>query len=525
METSTPMGFQNRKIGLWILRGTVLSPAKAGWTISGVSDEKVKYDAGDPVAGYLADKFVAGAGITLAEGTGADENKLKITNSDRGSTAVSSHEGTYNHSLIATALQSESDPIFSAWQSSYDHHANWDTAYGWGNHASAGYALLDGTNQPFTGLVNVQLTTKQLQLSYDANNYFSATVNSIGSVTFLGTTTTNGADMIFSLAAPAQLLFDGQTTPVDPSIYTAGKTRVSYKMYYGSNGTSGTIPASMSISNIYQLTEFYTQPYVGAMAGMTLFGSNTTCNWRSSVTYNSGKSGFPKIEGAFYSCSISADATFTQNVSGRPMNINMVGAEYSTGFYANLTVIAGTIGVSNTGMRINMVNSGFPTYDATGGNITHTGRGLWVTPSLNGRTIVAGTVVENLYGLYSDTINANTLAIGLNLSASSSTTGGTAIGIKIATPTGGTNNWAIASDGGSSYHVGNLRVGGNTAPVYPLDATGDINTSTLYRVNGTPGLGTVATPLVIVTAALTLMGAQGSQTFIGGILTAQVQAT
>lgn len=36
----------------------------------------------------------------------------------------------------------ENDPIFTGWQSNYDHHSNWDTAYGWGNHASAGYALV-----------------------------------------------------------------------------------------------------------------------------------------------------------------------------------------------------------------------------------------------------------------------------------------------------------------------------------------------------------------------------------------------
>ena len=46
----------------------------------GVND-KVKLSASDPTAGYVADKFVAGTGITLSEGTGADENKLKITNS------------------------------------------------------------------------------------------------------------------------------------------------------------------------------------------------------------------------------------------------------------------------------------------------------------------------------------------------------------------------------------------------------------------------------------------------------------
>ena len=47
-----------------------------------LSDEKVKYDIADPTAGYIADKFVAGTGISVAEGAGANENKLVITNSN-----------------------------------------------------------------------------------------------------------------------------------------------------------------------------------------------------------------------------------------------------------------------------------------------------------------------------------------------------------------------------------------------------------------------------------------------------------
>ena len=78
------------------------------------SDEKVKYDSSDPTAGYVADKIIAGTGISVAEGTGADENKLVVSNSDAGSSAVSTHEATYDHDLIATALQSETDPVFSA---------------------------------------------------------------------------------------------------------------------------------------------------------------------------------------------------------------------------------------------------------------------------------------------------------------------------------------------------------------------------------------------------------------------------
>lgn len=59
------------------------------------TDEKVKYDVSDPTAGYIADKFVAGDGISLAEGTGANENKLLITNS---------------------GVITETDPVYSASQ-------------------------------------------------------------------------------------------------------------------------------------------------------------------------------------------------------------------------------------------------------------------------------------------------------------------------------------------------------------------------------------------------------------------------
>lgn len=44
------------------------------------TDEKVKYDAGDPTAWYVADKIIAGTGISVAEGIWANENKLVITN-------------------------------------------------------------------------------------------------------------------------------------------------------------------------------------------------------------------------------------------------------------------------------------------------------------------------------------------------------------------------------------------------------------------------------------------------------------
>lgn len=80
------------------------------------SDEKVKYDVNDPTAGYVSDKFVAGTGITLEEGTGTDENKLKISSTSSGASWGSI---TGDQSLVNVGgftndvgyLTTESDPL------------------------------------------------------------------------------------------------------------------------------------------------------------------------------------------------------------------------------------------------------------------------------------------------------------------------------------------------------------------------------------------------------------------------------
>jgi hypothetical protein len=62
---------------------------------------------------------------------------------------------------------------------------------------------------------------------------------------------------------------------------------------------------------------------------------------------------------------------------------------------------------------------------------------------------------------------------------------------------------------------GKLGPGGNTNPSYPVDATGDINTSTTYRVGGTAGLsGTYTVRNSLGTGTCTL-------TYAGGVLTAE----
>jgi hypothetical protein len=55
-----------------------------------------------------------------------------------------------------TYLTSETDPVYTAssWYSTTNNSSNWNTAYGWGNHASAGYlttATAASTYAPLTG--------------------------------------------------------------------------------------------------------------------------------------------------------------------------------------------------------------------------------------------------------------------------------------------------------------------------------------------------------------------------------------
>lgn len=79
---------------------------------------------------------------------------------------------------------------------------------------------------------------------------------------------------------------------------------------------------------------------------------------------------------------------------------------------------------------------------------------------------------------------------------------------------GGLAEWARLDN------AGNFGFGGNTAPAYAVDATGTVNASGAYRINGTLGL-----TQVVALAKLTGVGANGSATFVGGILTAYTAPT
>lgn len=93
---------------------------------------------------------------------------------------------------VPSFLTSEIDPVYigSSWFSTTNNSANWNTAYGWGNHASAGYlttSVASTTYQPLIGYTPYNGTT-------NPNGYLSSVSWSIitGKPTF-STVATSGA--------------------------------------------------------------------------------------------------------------------------------------------------------------------------------------------------------------------------------------------------------------------------------------------------------------------------------------------
>jgi hypothetical protein len=108
--------------------GTIADPFVAAG--GGSADEKVKYDVNDPTAGYIVDKIIAGSGISIAEGTGANENKLEIINTDKGSDVdlsgllPDSHLTDFVHGDIAHTNRSDLDNVSGTNTGDSSGHAN-----------------------------------------------------------------------------------------------------------------------------------------------------------------------------------------------------------------------------------------------------------------------------------------------------------------------------------------------------------------------------------------------------------------
>ena len=95
---------------------------------------------------YDGNNWVAGPDNAGSGGTGIALTDISVTSATAGTASLSynnvSGVFTYTPPNLSGYLTTETDPVFSASAAAgiqSSNISNWDTAYGWGNHASAGY--------------------------------------------------------------------------------------------------------------------------------------------------------------------------------------------------------------------------------------------------------------------------------------------------------------------------------------------------------------------------------------------------
>jgi len=149
--------------------------------------------------------------VTSVNGQSGD---VSLTYSDVG--AASAAQGA----LADTALQSftETDPIYTAssWYTTTNNSTNWNTAYGWGNHATAGYLTSFTETDPVVGAVS------GIVKADGAGNISAA----VAGVDYLATETYTGTVTSVDLSVPTGLSVSGN--PVTSS----GTLAVSYAAGY-----------------------------------------------------------------------------------------------------------------------------------------------------------------------------------------------------------------------------------------------------------------------------------------------------
>lgn len=233
------------------------------------TDEKVKYDASDPTAGYLGAKIVAGTGIILSEGAGGDENKLVITATGTADiTAVgdvstgAAFNGTQGRTLTfynaAGNGELDYDGIFNFDKSVHIDKtltANDLVTYGLKSEVTtSGKATTGNYVQNTAGILNLISNITQDEAGYVYNfgaggsvqdnsvyNHAGAVATSIGvsyGVDFAGTLTSIASYSQYGMSVGATGNLGAVGTKYGSYIYTTGTAGTAYGVYVDVSGAT-----------------------------------------------------------------------------------------------------------------------------------------------------------------------------------------------------------------------------------------------------------------------------------------------
>lgn len=335
----------------------------------------------------------AGTNTVTARGTWTFAGNItaaSIIKSGGTSSQFLKADGSVDSSTYLTSY-TETDPIYTAssWYTTTNNASNWDTAYGWGNHASAGYLTtstaastyqpLDADLTAIAGLAGTSGFLKKTAAntwSLDTNTYLTSissldVTNALGytPVTNARTLTINGTT--FDLTANRSWTISAGTTLNGTGFVKASGTTISYdnSTYVPTNGTgatgtwgisiSGTAANTSSISSAvgsnytWSGTQYFLRDsggYSGSLSNASLQAYSTNNNSAFMSFHKSG----------VYAVNMGLDADNVFRIGGWSAAANRLQLEMN----GNLT-LAGD--VRTTGLRLNTEsqNRGLRTYSRT----------------------------------------------------------------------------------------------------------------------------------------------------------------
>lgn len=312
-------------------------------TFAGDTDEKVKLNASDPTAGYLDDK-ITGYGF----------------------------------------LTAETDPVYTAssWFTTTNNASNWDTAYGWGNHASAGYLTVipshasshavGGADSVFPADPNAD---RYLKWNDTSGAIEWATVSSVsfGTTTQIPYMNAGGTDFLYS----ANLKYNG-TTFTTNSITVSGLTsgRIPYITTDGLLTDGATLTYSATTNKVTNT------PIATATGGITVVGSTYPYTGTSAI-----------VVGNFTRYTDKGSGTVGPNMEGLNVDVrSRRNIDIDDGSETELTAVGLDIYTSQTG-NLSGDEGYFSNYVA-GGTLDASITGTWS---------VAGSVTQQNYGFQFET--------------------------------------------------------------------------------------------------------------------------
>lgn len=146
----------------------------------------------------------------------------------------------------------ETDPVYTAstWYSTTNNATNWDTAYGWGDHSTAGYVSTT-SDETISGSKRGTVVDNTASLSFDMNagNNFKTTPTATGAITFTNITSGQSGNIYLNNATPVVISAATTTHIASADLTTINSAGAYWLSYYSPDGTNvyvATTPATTS---------------------------------------------------------------------------------------------------------------------------------------------------------------------------------------------------------------------------------------------------------------------------------------